>query len=151
MGLAKLNELYKQVILENAQHPKHYGDLPQATGKLQLRNPTCGDVINVSVLIDHDQIEDLSFSGSGCTISQASASLMTMALLHQPVSRARELVMAFSHLITGESITSTDEDALGDAALVGSVAEFPARIKCAALAWHAVDEILGQKGADFND
>lgn len=151
MGLAKLNELYKQVILENAQHPHHHGDLATATGTLELRNPTCGDVINVSVLIRQNRIADLSFSGTGCTISQASASLMTTALINQPVQRARELIMAFSHLITGESINPIDEDALGDAALVGSVAEFPARIKCAALAWHAMDEILEKKGVDDND
>lgn len=151
MGLAKLNELYKAVILENAQHPRHHGELPTATGTLQLRNPTCGDVIKVSVLVRENRIADLSFSGTGCTISQASASLMTTTLIDQPVQRARELILAFSHLITGESISVIDENELGDAALVGSVAEFPARIKCASLAWHAMDEILEQKGVDDND
>ncbi len=118
---------------------------------MELRNPTCGDVISVSVQIDDDKIADLKFAGSGCTISQASASLMTTVLMNQSVERARELIMAFSALITGEEVSEKDDDELGDAALVGSVAEFPARIKCAALAWHALDELLDEKGATAHD
>lgn len=151
MGLAKLNQLYREVILDHAQHPRNRGELADATGVMELHNPTCGDVISVSVQIDDDKIADLKFAGSGCTISQASASLMTTVLMNQSVERARELIMAFSALITGEEVSEKDDDELGDAALVGSVAEFPARIKCAALAWHALDELLDEKGATAHD
>jgi nitrogen fixation NifU-like protein len=151
MGLAKLNQLYREVILDHAQHPRNRGELTNASGVVELRNPTCGDVINVSAQLKDGKIAALKFTGSGCTISQASASLMTTVLVNQPVQRARELIMAFSHLISGEAINDQDDDDLGDAALVGSVAEFPARIKCAALAWHALDELLDQKGDDHHD
>lgn len=151
MGLAKLNQLYREVILDHAQNPRHHGVLTKASGTLTLRNPTCGDVINVSVLIRDNQIADVAFSETGCTISQASASLMTTVLIHQPVDQARQLILAFSHLITGQPISEQLEEQLGDAVLVGSVAEFPTRIKCAALAWHALDNLLAQKGVGNHD
>lgn len=151
MGLANLNQLYREVVLDHAQHPRHRGKLPAATGHLELQNPTCGDVIDVQAQIKDGVITDLAFQGSGCTISQASASMMTTALIGQPVDHARELILSFSGLITGQSINDQEEEELGDAAVIGSVAQFPARIKCAALAWHALDELLDKKGAAKDD
>lgn len=142
MGLTKLNELYKTVIIDNANYPRHKGQIADPTGEMQLKNPTCGDLIKVSVKVDDGKIADVGFTGSGCTISQASASLMTTVLMGKDVKTARRLILAFSKLISGGDIDDEDEELLGDAAIVGSVAEFPTRIKCAALAWHAMDEVL---------
>lgn len=142
MGLAKLNELYKTVIIDNANYPRHKGQIADPTGEMQLKNPNCGDLIKVSVKVDDGKIADVGFTGSGCTISQASASLMTTVLMGKDVKTARRLILAFSKLISGGDIDDEDEELLGDAAIVGSVAEFPTRIKCAALAWHAMDEVL---------
>lgn len=150
MGLAKLNQLYREVVLDHSQHPHHKGKLPEANGELELRNPTCGDVISVQVQINDNKIEKLYFEGSGCTISQASASMMTTELTGQPVEHARELITDFSNLIMGKEISEEAEDELGDAAVIGTVAEFPTRIKCAALSWHALDELLEKKEAEKN-
>ncbi|KRM61599.1 NifU family SUF system FeS assembly protein [Paucilactobacillus vaccinostercus DSM 20634] len=151
MGLSSLNHLYREVVLDHSQHPRHHGALPAATDHLELRNPTCGDVIDVQAQIKDGVITDLAFDGSGCTISQASASMMTTVLIGQPVDHARELILNFSNLITGKEIDAKMEDELEDAAVIGSVAEFPTRIKCAALAWHALDELLDKKGAAAKD
>ncbi|MCV3740994.1 SUF system NifU family Fe-S cluster assembly protein [Lentilactobacillus hilgardii] len=151
MGLAKLNELYKTVIIDHAQFPRHKGELADPTGEKRLKNPTCGDVIKVSVVVKDGQINDVAFDGSGCTISQASASLMTTVLIGKDVRTARKLILAFSKLISGDEIDDEDEELLGDAAIVGSVAEFPTRIKCAALAWHAMDEVLNEEGSGASD
>ena len=104
MGLSSLNHLYREVVLDHSQHPRHHGALPAATDHLELRNPTCGDVIDVQAQIKDGVITDLAFDGSGCTISQASASMMTTVLIGQPVDHARELILNFSNLITGKKL-----------------------------------------------
>lgn len=142
MSLDQMNDLYREVVLDHAQHPHHKGSLGADSLHFTLENPTCGDVIDVAAQVQAGQIEAVAFTGTGCTISQASASMMTVALTHQPVATARKLIMSFSKMITGEPIDKEDERALGDASLLASVAEFPARIKCATLAWHALDELL---------
>lgn len=151
MGLSKLNLLYKETVLDHSQHPRHHGQLPDATAHLELRNPTCGDVIDVQAQIEDDKIVDLSFDGVGCTISQASASMMTVALIGQPVKRARELITDFSKLTIGDEISDQADEELGDAAILGTVAQFPARIKCAVLPWHALDELLEKREVEKND
>ena len=151
MGLAKLNQLYKETVLDHAQHPRHHGQLSSATDHLELRNPTCGDVIDVQMQVEQGQITDLAFDGVGCTISQASASMMATALIGKSVNHARELITDFSKLTMGEKITEAADTELEDAAILGSVAQFPARIKCAALAWHALDELLAKQEVEKND
>lgn len=142
MGISKLNLLYKETVLDHAQHPRHHGQLSAATAHLELRNPTCGDVIDVQAQIEANTIIDLKFDGIGCTISQSSASMMTVALIGQSVTNARELITSFSKLTIGESISTQADESLGDASILGTVAQFPARIKCATLPWHALDELL---------
>lgn len=141
MSLLKLNALYQTVILEHAQTPHHQGELA-GVRKTTLNNPTCGDVITVQLVVDADKINQLQFTGTGCTISQASASVMTDVLLGHSVSEAQALIAAFSKLVMGESISAADQKQLGDAAVLGSVAEFPTRIRCAMLAWHAAAQGL---------
>ncbi|MFC6180533.1 Fe-S cluster assembly sulfur transfer protein SufU [Lactiplantibacillus daowaiensis] len=150
MSLLKLNDLYKTLILDHAQHPHHHGQLADVPG-VTLNNPTCGDVIQVQLAVQRNQIEQIAFSGTGCTISQASASVMTDVLIHQTPAQAQQLLHDFSQLIMGETITATAKKQLGDAAVLGTVAEFPTRIRCAMLAWHAAEQCLAQIGGPTNE
>ena len=145
MGLAKLGFLYKTLVLEHAKQPHHFtSQLPDGGQQLTLHNPTCGDTINVSLQVVNGQIAHLCFNGEGCTISQASASMMTDVLNGKRVAEAQQLIQAFLDLSMGNQISPESQKALQDAAVMGTVAEFPARIKCATLAWHAVQELLAQ-------
>ncbi len=99
MSLSKLDQLYRQVILDAASHPKHHGELADATQSVTLKNPSCGDLLTLDLDVRDGVIQDIAFSGSGCTISQASASLMTTQVLHQPVDKALADVQIFSDLI----------------------------------------------------
>ena len=144
MALSNLNHLYRAVILEHAQHPHHHGPLPGATDKIELHNTSCGDVIVLELMIEKNRITQANFSGYGCMISQASASMMTDVIMGKFLSQAMEMNAEFSLLVQNK--LDTDHDHLGDAALLGGVAKFPARIKCATLPWKALAEIIAEKG-----
>ncbi len=147
MGLSKLNNLYRQIILEHSQHPHHYGHLPRADKSLELRNPTCGDVLTVELALKDGKVSEVAFSGTGCTISQASASLMTDEVIGKTPKEIEKQVLLFSKMVTGE-VTDEDQldEVLGDASILAGVAQFPARIKCATLAWKAVYQVLESEG-----
>lgn len=136
------------MILEHATNPHHHGHLAESDRQLELRNPTCGDVLELEVkLKDDGKIEDITFSGSGCTISQASASMMTDEVIDKTPEQVKEMVTAFSEMVTKE--TDQDlEDLLGDAVILEGVADFPARIKCATLAWKAIYQAVEKEGKD---
>lgn len=140
MALTKLNQLYRQVILDHSSHPHHHGDLEHATTHSDLTNPTCGDVMQLQLVIEDQIIKDIRFDGSGCTISQASASMMTDVVIGKTVAESLLLADQFSLLVQGKEVTKLDE--LGDAALLSGVAQFPARIKCATLSWKALEKAL---------
>lgn len=143
MALSKLDQLYRQVILDEANHPRHHGKLAKATHQVTLRNPSCGDVLNLELQVVDDQVVDAAFSGSGCTISQASASLMTDQIIGKSPAAVTELVLIFSDLVVnGEH---PEEAKLGDAAILKGVHLFPARVKCATLAWKAAAQALEHK------
>ncbi|WP_057829055.1 Fe-S cluster assembly sulfur transfer protein SufU [Liquorilactobacillus cacaonum] len=141
MGLSRLDNLYRQMILEHASHPHHHGTLENADHQLELRNPTCGDVLTVQVVMQAGKVSDVAFSGSGCTISQASASMMTDEVIGKTPIQVEQMVMTFSKMVTGES-TKNVEEILGDATILEGVAQFPARIKCATLAWKAIYQAI---------
>ncbi|KRN34413.1 SUF system NifU family Fe-S cluster assembly protein [Liquorilactobacillus mali] len=141
MGLSRLDNLYRQMILEHASHPHHHGTLKNADHQLELRNPTCGDVLVVQVAMKADKVSDVAFSGSGCTISQASASMMTDEVIGKTAAQVEQMVVTFSKMVTGDSVDNVD-DILGDAAILEGVAQFPARIKCATLAWKAIYQAI---------
>lgn len=146
MGLAKLGFLYKTLVLENAKGPHHYvKKLPQGHQQLTLHNPTCGDTINVALQIKDHHIHDLCFNGNGCTISQASASMMTDTLTGKDTDEAQQLIQGFLDLCMGKEVSADVQKGLQDAAVMGTVAEFPTRIKCATLSWHAVQDLLKQQ------
>lgn len=144
MALSKLDNLYRQVILDHSSHPHHHGALDASSQKIEMNNPTCGDVIELEVDIQDNRIKDIAFQGSGCSISTASASMMTDAVIGKTVAEAEQLVADFSQLVLGNEVA--DEEKLGDAAMLSGVAKFPARIKCATLAWKALEQAVENDG-----
>lgn len=142
MALSKLDNLYRQVIIDHSSHPHHHGSLEGSARKIELNNPTCGDVVQLHVRVEDDVITDISFDGSGCSISTASASMMTDAVIGKTVEEARELSEAFSQIVLGNELEEELEDKLGDAAMLSGVSKFPARIKCATLSWKALESAL---------
>ena len=130
---ADLSELYQQVILDHNRRPRNRGKLPTANRVAHGDNPTCGDQCNVYLRLDGDRIAEISFDGSGCAISQASASLMTTQLKGKSHIEAVKLYDEFHRIVT----TGETSDEISDLAAFAGVHTFPARIKCATLGWHA--------------
>ncbi|GEO58343.1 Fe-S cluster assembly sulfur transfer protein SufU [Companilactobacillus bobalius] len=148
MSLNGLNSLYREVILDHSEHPHHKQSLSEATNKITLKNPTCGDVINLEIKLDGDKINDIGFTGEGCTISQSSASMMTDAVLNKTITESLEMAHIFSDMVMGKEHSQADLDKLGDAAILSSIMQFPARIKCATLCWWALRKSLGDEDDD---
>ena len=143
MNLGHLSDLYRQLILDHAQHPHHRGQLATANQTVNLNNPTCGDVIELSVELKNDRVADIAFNGDGCSISQASASMMTDLVKGQPIAQVRAEIATFLEMLMNDpEVEGADE--LGDAAILATVVKFPARIKCATLAWKSLDQALGE-------
>lgn len=141
MALSKLNSLYKAVVTDHSAHPHHHGKLEDVE-QVVLNNPTCGDVISLSVKFNAENqiIEDIAFVNSGCTISTASASMMTDAVLGKTKEQALELAEVFSQMVQGQEDSRQKE--LGDGAFLAGVAKFPQRIKCATLGWNALKRAI---------
>jgi nitrogen fixation protein NifU and related proteins len=135
---ADLSELYQQVILDHNKRPRNRGRLPAANRVAHGDNPSCGDQCSVYLRMDGDRIGDISFDGSGCAISQASASLMTTLLKGRSSAEAAELCKNFHEIVT----TGKEPEEISDIAAFAGVHAFPARIKCATLGWHAAIEAL---------
>lgn len=143
MGLDKLNQLYRAVILEHAANPHHHYVVKDATNHKTLHNTTCGDTINLSIRLDaQERIADIGFTGQGCTISQASASMLTDVMIGKQKEGALEIAKTFSDLAIGKHPAAKDIKRLGDAQVLTNIMEFPARIKCATLAWWALQRAL---------
>ena len=146
--MSGLGELYQSVILDHNRSPRNFGELPDATGRAEGRNPLCGDELTVWLRTDEaGRIAAVSFIGDGCAISKASASLMTQAVKGRTRDEALELFDRFHHLVTGTLSADTPRDSLGKLAVFGGVSEFPIRVKCASLAWHTMKAALGTGGA----
>ncbi len=138
----ELEELYQQVILDHSKRPRNHGELPGAVS-VHGDNPSCGDEIDLHVKFRADGgVEDIKFTGTGCAISQASASLMTMKLKGKPRAEAEEFLRSFHQLVTSE--TEPTMKGLGDLILLRGVRKFPQRVKCAMLAWRAFEQALGE-------
>lgn len=130
-----LNDLYQQVILDHSRSPRNFGVLDGDHQSAEGRNPLCGDQVSVSVKMSGDVIEDIRFQGSGCAIAKASASVMTTALKGKTLAEAKELFEKFHDLVmTGETAPC---EQLGKLSVFSGVHRYPARVKCAILAWHA--------------
>ncbi len=136
-----LRELYQEVILEHSKTPRNYRTLPAANHKAEGFNPLCGDHFTVYLNLEGDTIRDVSFEGSGCAISKASASMMTQALKGKSRAEADAIFERFHKLVTGHA-ESNGTEALGKLAAFSGVSEFPVRVKCATLAWHTLQAAL---------
>lgn len=137
----EIEELYQEVILDHSRRPRNFGELPDAAVRVHGDNPACGDEIHLAVKFDADGgLEDIKFSGHGCAISQASASLMTMKLKGKSRMEVTEMLRAFHNLVTDED--SDTPKTLGDLRVMKGVRNFPQRVKCAMLAWRAVEQAL---------
>lgn len=138
----ELRDLYQQVILDHSKNPRNHGELGADCVHVHGDNPTCGDEVDVWVKFANDgKIEDIKFSGQGCAISQASASMMTLKVKGVPRGRAETLLKDFRSVVTGEGSVA-DEDALGELILLEGVQKFPQRVKCAMLAWRALEQAM---------
>ncbi|MCS7052913.1 MAG: SUF system NifU family Fe-S cluster assembly protein [Ignavibacterium sp.] len=143
----ELRELYQQVILDHNKSPRNFRKIENPTYFLEGYNPLCGDNITIYLLVDENNlIKDISFQGSGCAISKASASLMTSMIKGKTVDEAKKIFEKFHHLITAKVDEEVNLEELGKLAVFSGVREFPARVKCASLAWHTMIGALEGKG-----
>jgi nitrogen fixation NifU-like protein len=138
--MSELRDLYQEVILEHSKHPRNFRVMESANRKAEGYNPLCGDHYTIFVDVADDAIRDLSFQGSGCAISKASASMMSQALKDKTTAEAEELFDKFHRIITGQE-TDTAKS-LGKLTVFAGVAAFPTRVKCATLAWHTLRAAL---------
>ncbi len=139
--MPELQDLYQQIILEHNKSPRNYRELPHPTRKVEGYNPLCGDHYTVFVELDGDTIKDVGFTGNGCAISKASASVMSTTVKGKTREEAERYFETFHRLVTGDS-TGLSTDELGRLAAFSGVSEFPARVKCASLAWHTLRTAL---------
>jgi nitrogen fixation NifU-like protein len=139
-----LEDLYQELILDHYQHPHHFGVLENPTHHAHGANPLCGDELDITLLIEDGRVKDIAFKGDGCAISKASASIMTDELVGKTLEEAKALFEEFHALLTGEGLGVR----LNKAKAFSGVKEFPARVKCATLAWHTFQAALdGGKSA----
>lgn len=143
--MTEIQALYQQVILDHNKNPHNFGTLDHANCSAEGLNPLCGDQINIYLIVDGDTITDIRFNGSGCAISKSSASIMTTLLKGKTVDEAEELFGKFHNLVTAEMDDQFDMDELGKLAVFAGIREFPARVKCASLAWHTLKSALEGK------
>jgi len=140
--MSELNELYQEVILEHSKAPRNYRRPAEANRTAEGYNPLCGDHFTVYLSMDGESIRDIGFQGSGCAISKASASMMTQTLKGKTRAEAERLFERFHRLVTGEQSASGNGSELGKLAVFSGVSRFPARVKCATLAWHTLQSAL---------
>ena len=139
----ELRDLYQQVILDHSRNPRNHGELPPPCLHAHGDNPSCGDEIDVWLRLSEDgqNIDDLKFTGQGCAISQASASMMSQKIKGKSKSQAAAMREDFRRVVMGDGAPQ-DEDSLGELILLEGVQKFPQRVKCAMLAWRAVEQAL---------
>ena len=142
----ELDDLYRELILDHYRHPRHKGTLPNANATAEGYNPLCGDEIAVDLLLEDGVIKDVAFHGRGCSISQASGSMMTDAVIGRTKEEALKVLGVFKQMMT-EPEKGIDED-VGDLEALQGVAKFPVRVKCATLAWHVLEEGLEQDASN---
>ncbi len=140
-----LRDLYQEVILDHNKRPRNFHKLEQANRVAEGRNPLCGDHYVIYLIVEKDIVKDIGFEGSGCAISKASASLMSTELKGKTIAEVRRLFEIFHKVVTGEVEVLPYLEELGKLAAFAGVAGFPVRVKCATLAWHALNSALGDE------
>lgn len=144
---SELRDLYQEVILDHGRRPRNFGELPGANRRAEGYNPLCGDRETVQLKVEGNVLEDIRFTGAGCAISTASASMMTESLKGKTRPEVEALFAKFHDLITGESKSGPDGPALGKLEVFSGVREYPVRIKCATLPWHTLKAALSSGAA----
>lgn len=137
-----LRELYQDVILEHSKAPRNYREIGGANRKVEGYNPLCGDRYTIYVDLENNSIRDISFQGSGCAISKASASMMTQSVKGKTKDQAEELFHSFHNLVTGQTPPNGGTPDIGKLSVFSGVSEYPVRVKCATLAWHTLRAAL---------
>lgn len=138
--MSELRELYQEVIIDHNRNPRNFYRMADATQHAEGYNPLCGDQLQLFLKIADDVIQEVSFEGSGCAISTASASLMTETLKGKTIQQAQALFKDIHHLLTQDATIAHNQ--LGKLVVLAGVKEFPARVKCATLAWHTLQNAL---------
>ena len=138
----ELRELYQEVILDHNKSPRNYNEMEDPTQEAEGYNPLCGDILYVYLKVEDNIVKEVSFQGSGCAISKASASLMTSIIKGKTKEEAEKIFKDFHDLITGKFGENPDKNKLGKLNVFAGVKEFPVRVKCASLAWHTMRSAL---------
>ncbi|PYS75186.1 MAG: SUF system NifU family Fe-S cluster assembly protein [Acidobacteria bacterium] len=143
--MSELSELYQAVILDHNKKPRNFHKLENANRHAEGFNPLCGDQLNVYLQLEDDQVKEVSFEGSGCAISKASASMMTQAVKRKSKQEAETLFNEFHRMAMGELDVETEPNHLGKLTIFAGVRDFPARLKCATLSWHTMHAALNEQ------
>ncbi len=141
----EFDSLYREIILDHYRNPRHHEPLPNADVVAEGYNPLCGDEVELRLAFDNGRIAGVSVSGRGCSISQASGSMLTDAVFGKPVDEAERLIDLFTEMVKDPRVEPAEE--LGDLEALQGVAKFPVRVKCATLAWHTLGDGLKQRKA----
>ncbi|MCW2654893.1 MAG: system NifU family Fe-S cluster assembly protein [Mycobacterium sp.] len=147
----RLDQIYQEVILDHYKHPHHRGLREPFGAEVHHVNPTCGDEVTLRVALSDDgaRVADISYDGQGCSISQASTSVLTDQVIGQDVRQALDTVGAFTEMVSSRGTVEGDENVLGDGIAFAGVAKYPARVKCALLGWTAFKAALAQASEDL--
>src|ERR1700684_1936893 len=149
----RLEQMYQQVILDHYKHPQHRGLREPFGAEVYHKNPVCGDEITLRVALsaDGETVDDVSYDGQGCSISQAATSVLTEQVIGQSVGQALKTLTAFTEMGSGGGNIRGDEDVLCDGVAFAGVAKYPARVKCALLGWMAFKDALAQASGDLEE
>ncbi len=139
-----LHQLYQEVILDHYRRPRNKGAIDDPTHAITMNNPLCGDVIELLLRVRGGRIEEAAFEGKGCSISQASASMLTERVRGRTPAEALEIASTFTRMLHGDA-AAADAESLGDLRALAGVAKFPVRVKCALLAWNCLEELVGSE------
>ncbi|HVB30507.1 MAG TPA: SUF system NifU family Fe-S cluster assembly protein [Gemmatimonadaceae bacterium] len=143
-----LDSLYQEIILEHNRKPRNFRVMADANRRIDANNPLCGDQLTLWVKLEGDRVADVSFQGLGCAISKASASLMTAAVKGKTAAEAVAIARHMNDLLTGKLDVDKERESLGSLAALSGVSRFPMRVKCASMAWHALEAALDANNAE---
>ena len=143
MSSNNLDQLYRQVIMDHYKNPRNKGSIEDGALTIDMNNPTCGDRIHLTIQVEDGKVKDAKFDGEGCSISMSSASMMTQAIKGKSVNEALKLSEIFSDMMLGKDYDDSID--LGDIEALAGVSKFPARIKCATLAWKAMEKGVSEE------
>ncbi len=140
---SNLDQLYRQVIMDHYKNPRNKGSIENGALTIDMNNPTCGDRIHLTIQVEDGKVQDAKFDGEGCSISMSSASMMTQAIKGKNIDEAQTLSKIFSDMMLGKDYDDSID--LGDIEALAGVSKFPARIKCATLAWKAMEKGVSEE------